>query len=283
MCCPLFEFGGSGPPLHIATANGFPPETYRPFAAPLTRAYRVFSLPPRPLWQPPPAPEGFRWPTLTADLLAGLTEHGIEPAVLAGHSMGGVASLWAALSAPARVRALVLLDPTILPPVTLLGIRLVRALGRADRLPLVQGALRRTRRFESVEAAVERWQGKPLFAGWPEDTLRLYAEGITRPAAGGGVELAYPPEWEAHIYRTIPTNLWRAVRQLGRSRLPVLVVRGAETDTFTAPAARRFARLVPRARMLTLPGHGHQFPHSAPQQAAEIVAAWLREIEGQPA
>ena len=280
MCCPLFEFGGSGPALHIATANGFPPETYRPFAAALTRTYRVLSLPPRPLWQPPPAPEGFRWHMLADDLLAGLDAHGIERVVLAGHSMGGVASLWAALSAPERVRALVLLDPTILPPALLFSIRVMRAFGQGDRLPLVGAALRRTRRFESTEAAYERWRQKALFANWSDETLRLYVEGITRPAPGGGVELAYPPEWEAQIYRTIPTDLWQSVRALGRSRVPVLVVRGAETDTFVETSARRFARLVPRAEIVTLPGHGHLFPQSAPQQAAEIVAAWLDEVEG---
>ncbi len=280
MSCPLFEFDGSGPALHIATANGFPPETYRPFAAALTRTYRVLSLPPRPLWQPPPAPEDFQWPMLADDLLAGLGAHGIERVVLAGHSMGGVASLWAALAAPQRVRALVLLDPTILPVTLLFSIRVMRALGQGDRLPLVGAALRRTRRFESAEAAYERWRRKALFADWPDETLRLYVEGITRPGPGGGVELAYPPEWEAQIYRTIPTDLWQSVRALGRSRVPVLVVRGAETDTFVEASARRFARLVPRAEIVTLPGHGHLFPQSAPQQAAEIVTAWLDEVEG---
>ena len=63
-------------------------------------------------------------------------------------------------------------------------------------------------------------QGTPLFAGWPDASLRAYVEAGTRERADGQVELAYPPGWEAHIFATPPTGVWRAMPQL---RTPALV------------------------------------------------------------
>ncbi len=276
---PILDLGGDGPPLHLAIANGFPPETYRPLLEPLAGRYRIVSLLPRPLWPAPPPPGEMRsWRTLVDDLLAGLREHNLTDVVAVGHSMGGVFSLLAALAEPERFRALVLLDPTILPPHLLAAIRVARALGLEARLPLVQGALKRRARFADVGEAFAYWHAKPLFRGWPEETVRLYARSMTRPAPSGGVELAYPPEWEARIYQTIPTDLWREVRLLsGPARLPVLVVRGAETNTFVAASARRFMRLVPGAACEVIEGHGHFFPHTAPGQTRRILEAWLAE------
>ncbi len=67
----VYEFGGDGPVLHIAHANGFPPGTYRPLAATLTDRYRVIGLPARPLW-PGSRPEEINgWGPLAHELHAG--------------------------------------------------------------------------------------------------------------------------------------------------------------------------------------------------------------------
>ncbi len=276
---PIYEFGGSGPVLHLAAANGFPPATYHPLLEPLTRRYRVVSLLPRPLWPDPPPPADLAsWRELATDLLEGLRAHSLTDVVAVGHSLGGVLSLLAVLAEPGRFRALALLDPVILPPRVTFAIWLARALGLQARLPLVQGALRRRARFSSVEEAFDYWRSKPLFRGWPEETLRLYARSMTCPAASGdGLELAYPPEWEARIYQTVPADLWREVPRL-RGLLPVLVVRGADTDTFTGASARRFCRLVPEAAYAVVEGHGHLFPHTAPGETCGLLEAWLAEV-----
>lgn len=276
---PIYEFGGSGPVLHLAVANGFPPATYRPLLEPLTRRYRVVSLLPRPLWPDPPLPTDLAsWRDLAADLLEGLRAYSLTDVIAVGHSLGGVLSLLAVLAEPGRFRALALLDPVILPPRVMFAIRLVRALGLHAHLPLVQGALRRRAQFSSHEEAFDYWRNKPLFEGWPEETLRLYARSMTRPAASGdGLELAYPPEWEARIYQTVPADLWREVPRL-RGLLPVLAIQGAQTETFTGASARRFRHLVPEAACATVEGHGHLFPHTAPGETRDILEAWLAEI-----
>ena len=78
----LHDFGGKGPVVHLAHANGFPPGAYGPFAGTLThpsppdnpppQAYHVIGLPARPLWpgsKPESAPN---WHVLADDLVRGL-------------------------------------------------------------------------------------------------------------------------------------------------------------------------------------------------------------------
>jgi pimeloyl-ACP methyl ester carboxylesterase len=277
---PIFDFefepgpDGHNSIVHLAIANGFPPDTYRPFLRALG-GYRALAVLPRALWHNGVRPESaVSWQVMADDLLAGLRAHDMTNVIAVGHSMGGVASMLAAIAEPSRFRALVLLDPTIFPADLLRVIRWAGRFGLANRFPLVQRALRRRRSFASVDAAHEYFRTRPLFANWPPETVRLYAESNTRPAHGGGVDLAWMPEWEAQYYRTIYLTPWRAVRRL-QGLLPVLVIRGEHTDTFLERSADRFRRLVPDATLIDLPGHGHLFPHSAPQDTARLVGDWL--------
>jgi pimeloyl-ACP methyl ester carboxylesterase len=275
----LYEFGGDGPPINLAIANGFSPQTYRPLAGPLADRYRVVSLLPRALWTPPPPPGEFHtWRQMADDLLAGLREHEMRDVIAVGHSMGGVASMLAAIAEPERFRALILLDPTLLRPELLRLIAAMRALGQVSHFPLARGARRRRAQFASAAEAFAYWRDKPLFHNWSDAVLQLYVEGMTRPSANGaGVELAWPPEWEARYYETIVTDSWREVPKL-RGLLPVLVIWGRETDTFTRVSARKFRRLVPEATVVDIPGHGHLFPQSAPDEARGIIEGWLASL-----
>jgi pimeloyl-ACP methyl ester carboxylesterase len=277
---PLYDFGGSGPVLHIAIANGFPPQTYIPLVGPLTAHHHAVCLPPRALW-----PDADRlekpasWETLGDDLLAGLREHDLTGVVAVGHSFGAIASMLAVIQEPARFRALCLLDPTILPDHALALVDQARAKGLAARIPLAMGARRRKQHFASKAEALAYWQDRALFADWPEESLQCYVDGMLRPAADDGFELTWPPEWEAHYYETVYTRPWPLVERL-RGLLPVLVVSGGTSDTFVEASARKMRDLLPEAAYRTVPGCGHLFPQAAPDAARAILSAWL---DGLPA
>jgi pimeloyl-ACP methyl ester carboxylesterase len=274
----LYEFGGQGAPVHLAVANGFPPPTYRSLAAPLTERYRVFSLPPRALWGNPPPPESVRtWRDLADDLLAGLEAFHIEPVVAIGHSFGAVASLVAAAQKPERFRALVLLDPTIFLPWQMFTLSVLRVFGLQTRMPLVRGALNRRARFANVDEAYAYWRGKRLFHDWPDEAVRLYTAGTTQPDRDGhGIELAWSPAWEARCYQTILTTTWHYLAAL-RGTLPILLLRGARSDTLSAQVAARMCRVLPQIRSLEVEGYGHLFPHAAPEATLRRIEPWLRE------
>lgn len=272
----LYEFGGSGAVLHLAVANGFPPQTYSPLLTPLTAAYRVVSLPPRPLWSDPPPPQSIRsWRSMADDLLAGMSQYGLTDVIAIGHSFGGVAALVAAAEAPKQFRGLILLDPTIFTPARLRVLAIFKALGLGGRLPLVQGALRRRSRFDSTDEAYDYWRSKRLFSDWSDEAVRLYAESLTRPAAdGNGVELVWSPEWEARYYATIMTETWRYIGRLPKN-LPLLVIRGEQSNTFLPPAAEHLRRVLPHMGCAEISGHGHLFPQSAPDETRAVIERWL--------
>ncbi len=281
MSQPLYEFGGQGSIIHLAVANGFPPQTYRPLLTPLTADYRVVSLLPRPLWPQPPDPSSLRsWSDMADDLLIGLRAHGFEQVIAIGHSFGGVASLVAAARAPQRFRALILLDPTVFEPPVMLALRVMKLFGLQKRMPLVRGALNRRARFANTDDAYAYWRGKRLFADWSDEALRLYAESMTRPAEDGtGVTLTWSPAWEARGYQTALTTTWRWVRRL-RDDLPILLLRGARSDTLLPVSAARLRRLLPHLTYAEVEGYGHLFPQAAPDAARALITDWLRGLPG---
>jgi pimeloyl-ACP methyl ester carboxylesterase len=272
---PLQDLGGHGPLLHLSHANGFPPGSYRLLARSLAGACHVVAFPARPLW-PATDPRAIStWRPLARDLvrsLEGLSRPGI---VGLGHSLGGVLTLWAAIDRPDLFAALVLVDPVILPPLWLWMLRLLRLLGLHHRQPLVQGALRRRRTWPHRQACFDHYRAKGLFARWSDAALWDYVQAGTRPVAAGGVELSYPPEWEARIYATTPTGIWRDVPRL---RLPTLVLRGQHSGTFVPRARDRLARLLPAAHVATIPGAGHLLPMERPAATAAAIARFLDNV-----
>ena len=139
--------------LNIMPANGFPPETYLPMLRPLSY-FRAICLPPRALWGDELPPTAYRdWGESADDLLAAFRRHDMRNIVAAGHSLGGIISMLTVIKEPARFKALVMLDPVILPPAVLDMLGGAWESGTVEELPLVQGARRRRRSFESREDA----------------------------------------------------------------------------------------------------------------------------------
>jgi pimeloyl-ACP methyl ester carboxylesterase len=275
---PIYTFGGAGPVMHLAVANGFPPAVYAPLLQPFTVNYGVICLPPRALWpgQQPPA-ELHDWQMIADDLLAGLWEYDLSNVIAVGHSFGGIASLLAVIAEPGRFRALCLLDPTILPPHTMDYMAQMQASGDMSSFPLMQAALRRRRRFDNAQTLYDYCKSKMLFADWPDETIRLYAEFGTRLAADGSVELSWSPEWEAYYFSTLYTRTWDELPKLPPN-FPVLVVRGADSDTFLPEDYDQVRRLLPGATCHEIPGHGHLFPQTAPDETRHIMADWLAAL-----
>ncbi len=273
---PPLDFGGSGPLLHIAHANSYPPGCYRALAEQLTGRYRVLAHPARPFW-PGTDPEAMKtWHPLGTDLLAALDALGEEPVIGVGHSLGGVATMYAALHRPERFRALVLIEPVLLPPVFLrlfeLGLSEV-----AERIPLVRSARQRRDRWPSRQAAFEHFRPKPVFERIPDPILQDYVEhGLVADPSGGGFTLACPRDWEAHIYATPPTDIWRV---LPRLTPPTLALRGADTDTIRHGSWQKWQRLQPGARFVDLPGLGHLLPLEDPERVAAEILEFLDGIE----
>lgn len=270
MTARIEDLGGEGIPVLFAHANGYPPGSYRQLFAALRGSCRLHAVRHRPLWgerQPPPG--RLDWQLFADDLLAAADTLGRERPWLLGHSMGGTIGILAALRAPERFRGLLLLDPVILPTRYVLATRVLPRRQR-ERMPLVRRTLQRPSTFGHRDAAFAFYRGKRAFRALDDEALWAYVEASCRPAAAGGVELAFPAAWEAAIYQSAPL-VWP---RLARLQLPTLGLRGERSDTLSPAMVRRWRRLQPAAALSGCPG-GHLFPLEEPAATAERIHAFL--------
>ncbi len=280
---PVLRLGQEGPLLHFAHANGYPPEAYLPLLQALSAHFRVLASPLRPLW-PGSTPESISdWAPLADDLIRWLDAQGLRQVIGCGHSLGAMATLMAALRRPDLFRALVLIDPVLFPRWFSHLWRLLIRLGLGERLhPLIASARRRRRVFESRERMFALYRRKQVFSRLSDEALRAYVDALALPRPEGGVELRYSPEWEAQIYRTgmlRDAETWRA---LPRLKMPVLLLRAAESDTFFPQAAGLFLRRVPQTRLQVIPDSSHLLPLERPQLVAERIVAFVRDERASP-
>jgi pimeloyl-ACP methyl ester carboxylesterase len=275
---PIYDFGGSGQIINLLPANGFPPETYIPLLRPLTNRYHVICMLPRALWPDEKPPTKLhQWDMLADDLLAGLAYHKLDKVIAVGHSFGGIASMIATVRQPKLFSALCLLDPTLFRPEWLEGLEQMQHDGSIIEFPLVQGAMRRKRTFETKDAAFAYFKTKRLFADWSDESLHLYVDYGTQPAAYGSLELRWSPEWEAYYFSTGFTRSWEVVPKL-RGLLPVLAIGGGTTDTYVPEIAAMLRDELPEASFAEVAGHGHLFPQTAPQQTEVLISRWLEHL-----
>jgi pimeloyl-ACP methyl ester carboxylesterase len=220
---PLYAYDTSQdidlPVVHVAHANGFPPGVYRELVGHLTGDFRAVTIPFRPLWEPAPPSEEFeRWQEMGDDLIAGFEAYGLSDVIGIGHSMGGVATLVAALKRPDLFKAIVLLDPVLFPRFVVWLFAGLPSWLPQPTFPLVKKALRRRRQWESQQDAYDRFHGRSLFEQWSDETLWAYVEELIEPVkVGEGVELRYTPEWEARIYEKAAASVkgwWRWIKDL---------------------------------------------------------------------
>jgi pimeloyl-ACP methyl ester carboxylesterase len=277
MSIPYFTLGESGLPLHFLHANGYPPECYRPLITRLSEHYHVFSMRQRPLWPDARPEEIADWSPLTDDFLRFLDEHQTGASIGVGHSVGGIVALRAALRQPELFRALVLIDPVLFPPFIIRSWQAIRALGLGYPLhPLVLAARNRRRRFDDLDRLFKGYRRKPVFRYMDDPALRAYVEGIACPGEHG-YKLCYSADWEMRIYAT---SLWRDMdiwRSLPGLKIPLLIIRGAETDTFWASTGRRVLRKVPAARVVTIPQATHLVPLERPHEVYQAIQEFLQE------
>jgi pimeloyl-ACP methyl ester carboxylesterase len=275
---PIYEFGGDGSVLHFALANGFAPQTYKPLLDPLTDRYRVITLPPRALWdgETPPV-KSITWKAFVAqDLIQGLRDYDLQDVIGVGHSFGGVATLLASIVEQKRFKAIVLLDPTILPPLLMRGVQLARIFRASFVNGMAKRAESRRNHFESVDEAYAYFREKRLFADWSDEAVRLYAETL-KPMDNGAYTLGWAREWEAFYFRTFYAGTWSDIGKVSRD-IPILAVRGGKSDTFYPKAAEILQRKLPHMDYAVVAGHGHLFPQSAPDETRTILTDWLDKL-----
>lgn len=257
------------PDMIFVHANGFNALTYRSLLEPLAREAHILApdlrghglstLSARPGWRR-------SWRDLRDDLVALIDAVEGPPMVLAGHSMGAVVALLAAGERPDRVRAVVMLDPVILPRPAALAMSLPLIGRGARRYPLVKNALRRRARFQSRRAAMEAYRGRGAFRGWPDAVLVDYVADGFRDVEDG-VELNCAPEWEASNYAAQGCDPWPVLRGLDR---PLIILKAEHGSTCSLGPNQ-----ITGVDVSTVAGGTHFFPMLEPDLTRAALSAAL--------
>jgi len=275
---PFIDFGGSGQTIHFSHANGYPPLCYKPLLNLLSNNYHVLSMLQRPLWPGSDPKEINDWSPLAKDLLSFLDQRSLTTTIAIGHSVGAINSLRAAILDPNRFKALVLIDPVLFIPSVILFRKLIWSMDLIYRHhPLIKAARYRRSEFKDRESIIRGFRSKPIFRYLDDISLQTYIEGITTAKPEGGYKLTYSPDWEMRIYATgilRDMDLWRNIPKL---EIPVLLIRGGETDTFLPAAANLFKKRLPGASFLTMENSTHLVPLERPVDVSDAIHQFLQE------
>ncbi len=267
----LLEFGDPADPVDLIFlhANGFNALTYRAILEPLADRAHILAVDMRGhgLSTLETRTEDRRsWLDLRDDLLAFLEVMDIADVVLAGHSMGGAVSIFAAADAPRRVRRLTLLDPVMVPRRDPSGVPDIPS-------PLVAGALKRRAVFPSRQAALETYRGRSAFKTWLDEMLVDYVTDGFLDLPTGEVALACRPEWEASSFAAQDQDVWGAVP---RTLCPIAILRAEIESTCRLEGVTQALPADGRISIETIAGAGHFLPMERPDLCLAALAAALK-------
>jgi pimeloyl-ACP methyl ester carboxylesterase len=269
---PFIDFGGNGPVLHFAHPNAYPPAGFEQFLRPLTPTHHVTAIKHRPLWPGSQPKEMSDWSVIANDLIRFFDQQGWRQVIGVGHSLGAVATLFAAVQRPDLFSQLILIEPVFLPPAIL-----QMAAKNPEAVPfnpMVAGALKRRNRWDSREAAFVRFRRKTVFARFSDDALWDYVNSATRETETGEFELVFPREWEARFYAMPPQGVWEAVAQLSQ---PTLAIRAEDSDTLWPEAWQLWQEKQPNATFVEVPDCGHMLTLERPSHIAHLIQNHLND------
>jgi len=251
-----WETAGSGEPLLLVMGLGMPATGWWRAVPVLAERFRVIAFDNRGSGRSGRTPGPYSVGQLAADALAVLDAAGEASAHVYGVSLGGMVAQELALSAPDRVRSLVLGATT--------------AGGREHELPDEEtvGFLRR-RGSMSAEEGV--WASIPYMYG--PATLERAAERIADDVEQ---RLRFPPDRVGYQAQLAAASAHDTVSRIGALAMPALVLHGTADRIVPISNGERLAERLPDAQFEALAGAGHLYLTDAPESAG-LVVRFLRQ------
>ena len=275
---PFDDFEGEGELLHFAHANGYPPRAYLSLLSKLACRYSAVAMRMRPLWSNANPEDFLDWAPLSDDLAAFLDQISSNSVIGVGHSMGAIATLRLAIKQPDRFSKLILIDPVLFPPWMIRSWNLLTRIGLLDNIhPLISRTKRRREYFSSEQSMFDNYREKNVFRYINDTNLLAYVRSAAKPTSDGEITLAYPKRWEVKIYQTgllRDMDIWRNLSNL---KPDVLLIRGAETDTFWTSTARRFKNRKGNTQIISVPGSTHLIPLEKPGLVSDAIINFLTQ------
>jgi len=247
-------------PLVLLHGGGQSAHTWDPCCLLLARRYRCLALDQRGHGDSDWSPAGaYTIEDHVGDIAGFVNRLALRQPIMVGMSMGGINATAYAVDHASALRALVSVD--VGPDVQFEPVQ-----------RLMQG-LDEYRHFKSPEDAAERLS--KLGARRARSLLKDTLSRNLRQERDGSWTWKYDPRTlvglSAEDILAPRKPLWNV---LSRVSCPVLVVRGADSDIFSAADAAKLTRHLPRATCVTVPNARHSVQTDNPRGLAEAVIAF---------
>ena len=204
-----------------------------------------------------PHARGMTYPALVDDVLAYLDARGIDRAGLIGHSMGGKTAMTLALTAPERVRWLIVAD-------------IAPAPSPSDHRPILQAL--RALGLDSLDSRAAA--DAALARSVPDPGLRQF---LLQNLVHGDGGLRWRIDLEA-IAEALPDLTGFPPTTPGAAyRGPTLFLRGERSDYLTAHHESRIGALFPCASIDTIADAGHWLHAEQPAAVTDRIARFVDE------
>lgn len=192
-----------------------------------------------------------------ADALDFLADQGLERPVVMGHSMGGHVTMKMALSGSLDARGVVLVD--VGPELSTAGVE------------VVHNFVTRNVEFDDLEEFLDNVAKYDRFRS-REHIARTVKYNMLRRPDGKYVSKV------DHRRISGPPGAPLTVADFQDLALPVLVVRGGESDVFEAEAADRFVAALPAGELVTVPKTGHNVHSGNTPGFLEAITPFLARL-----
>jgi len=262
------EGSRDGPALLLIHGSNSMLQTWEPLVALLGDKYRLISLDLYGHGLTGPNPTGaYDAGTNTGAAVRVLDTVGVDKAYWVGNSMGGWLTWRAGLSVPDRTLGLVLIDAAgaqveqkIQP---YLGARLAQSSIGQILLPEI------TPRF-LVKSSLEENFARPELL--TEELVDRYWELLRSPgnrkaAVDRGKTPREPEKWA----------------EVGRLKMPVLLLWGEQDKVIPLSHARAFATAIPGSKLITYADAGHLPMEETPEQVARDIDVWIQSLDAEVA
>jgi pimeloyl-ACP methyl ester carboxylesterase len=261
------EFGSATAPvvvcIHGLTNNA---HDFDALAGRLAPSYRVIALDIRgrgeSQWGPA---QDYNIPTYVDDLAALIEALGIRRMSLIGNSMGGRISILYAATRPERVGRVVLNDiaPSLDPAIT----------ARINR-----NVVETPNEFENFDQVVSYYRNNPSMtglAGYAGEILVEAARWSVKSTPTGRLAWKIDPALRGTSPGKTPIRQLDLWPQFEGLTVPILIVRGGDSEVLPLATAQRMCSVARNARLVEVPGVGH-----LPALVEPEVLSTLREFLG---
>lgn len=257
----IVEFPNPGrPPVVLLHGIGSRGQSWWPVIDPLAERFHLIQVDMRGHGASGKPERGYLVDHYAADLDMLLDTLGLDAPRIVGHSLGALAALVWASHHPARAAALVLEDPSLRTPATVLD------------------AFDGWRQLAALTSAQATAWYRQEYPAWSDEDCRRRAETITSTAPGVFAELRAEAAAALGNGATDRTHIVAGVQS------PTLLVYGnTEAGGMVPPEdAEQLVHIMPRARAVYIPSAGHNLHRDATGAFLDAVIPFL-EGEASPA